>query len=289
MAIKIAMLRCFATVAQTGNLADAALQLGRTQSAVSMTLKHLEEHLGARLFEGERKNRLTPLGEEIFALAQEQLRQFEDTVDAIESAANAPQGLLRIASVPSVADLVFPSAIETLTTRHPGIKVELRDTDTDKVIDALIRGQADLGIASGQPILNGIQQEALFEDAFGLVCAPNHPLATQPQQPTLSQVMAAGFVQNNLSRQIDIPEHVTLLEDAKVTVHNTLSLISMVRTEKWVTILPRAVVRIMPDQLTFREIKGLAIRRSVSLLTREQSRFPQLTRELAELLRNFDW
>ena len=55
------MLRCFCTVAQTGNLAEASNRLGRTQSALSMTLKQFEDHLGKKLFEGERKNRLTPM------------------------------------------------------------------------------------------------------------------------------------------------------------------------------------------------------------------------------------
>ena len=62
--IKLEMLRCFGAVAQAGNLGDAAVRLGKTQSALSMTLKQLEEHLGERLFETERKNRLTPLGQE---------------------------------------------------------------------------------------------------------------------------------------------------------------------------------------------------------------------------------
>ena len=48
MAIKIEMLRCFCTVAQTGNLTEAADRLGRTQSAVSMTLKQFESHLGKK-------------------------------------------------------------------------------------------------------------------------------------------------------------------------------------------------------------------------------------------------
>ena len=65
------MLCCFGAVAQTGNLADAAIRLGRTQSALSMTLKQLGEHLGQPLFEGERKNRLFPLGDEVFRLAQQ--------------------------------------------------------------------------------------------------------------------------------------------------------------------------------------------------------------------------
>ncbi len=77
MSIKIEMLRCFCTVAQTGNLAEAADRLGRTQSAVSMTLKQLEDHLGKKLFEGERKTHLSPLGRQVFDLALKQVRQFD--------------------------------------------------------------------------------------------------------------------------------------------------------------------------------------------------------------------
>ncbi|MFT5446017.1 MAG: DNA-binding transcriptional LysR family regulator [Gammaproteobacteria bacterium] len=68
LAIKIEMLRCFVAVAQSGKLVDAAEKLGRTPSAVSMMLKQFEQHLGAPLFESERKNRLTALG--AFALTE---------------------------------------------------------------------------------------------------------------------------------------------------------------------------------------------------------------------------
>ena len=67
MAIKIEMLRNFVAVAELGNLNDAAERLGRTASAVSMSLKQLEDHLGAPLFETDRKNRLTALGQFTFA------------------------------------------------------------------------------------------------------------------------------------------------------------------------------------------------------------------------------
>ena len=130
------MLRCFGAVAQTGNLADAAIRLGRTQSALSMTLKHLVDHLGQPLFEGEGKNRLSPLGDEVFRLAQQQLRQFDDTVDAIKSAAQAPQGLLRVASIPSVADLLLLQSIGELTRRHASLSIDVRDMDTAAAIDA---------------------------------------------------------------------------------------------------------------------------------------------------------
>ena len=289
MAIKIEMLRCFRTVAQTGNLADAADRLGRTQSAISMTLKQLEDHLGQPLFEGERKNKLTTLGAEVFDLAQQQLRQFDDTVSAIETSASAPHGLLRIASVPSVAGLVFPSAIDRLTKRHANLKVELRDCDSVQVIDTMLRGQADVGIASGEPTLNGVRQERLYEDRFGLICAVSHPLARQKCLPTVDDVLTAGFVRNNLCDLIRSAAIRDALADCRITLHNTLSILGMVRTGNWVTVLPQTVVRIMPDELAFRRIDGLTDRRSISMLTRERSPHLQLAEELGDIVREFDW
>jgi len=289
MAIKIEMLRTFATVAQTGNLAEAAVRLGRTQPAISMTLKQLEENLGHRLFKSDRKNRLTPLGEQVFELAQTQLRQFDYTIRAIETSAKSPKGLIRIASIPSVAGVVFPSAIEALTRRNPGLKVELRDTDTQSVIDALLRGQADIGIVSGEHTLNGIRQVPLFSDPFGLICSPDHPLAKQTQDPTIKDVSSAPFIRNNLCDMIDTPEFQEATAGSNVTIHNTMSLIAMVRAGDWVTVLPQTVRQFTTSDLVFRRIVDLPDRRQVVLLLREKALFPQFCEELWQYLIRFDW
>ncbi len=289
MAIKIEMLRCFSTVAQTGNLAVAAQRLGRTQSAISMTLKQLEDHLGQRLFESDRKNRLTTLGEQVFELAQGQLRQFDETVRTIETSAKSPRGLIRIASIPSVAGLILPRAIGKLTRLHPCLKIELRDTDTPQVIDALTHGRADVGIASGRHALNGIRQTPLFADRFGLICAPGHPLALQKAAPTIRDVVSAGFIRNDLCSLIATPDFQAAIAAAALTAHNTLSLIAMVRSENWVTVLPKAVVQIAPNDLIFREIVDLRHQREVNLLLRESSQYLQFAEDLEALITNTDW
>ncbi|WP_305988290.1 LysR family transcriptional regulator [Roseibium sp. MMSF_3544] len=284
MSIKIEMLRCFCTVAQTGNLAEAAERLGRTQSAVSMTLKLLEDHLGKKLFEGERKSRLSPLGEQVFELSLRQLRQFDQTVQSIEAAADAVQGLIRIVSVPSVAALLFPSILEFMTRNFPGLKVELRDTDTQQVLDALVQGKADIGIASGYHPLNGVRASSLFEDRFGLVSASGHPLMTQSDAPTIAEVMTAPFVRNALCALIQSPRFLQKLETADVTIHNTHSLITMVRTGKWVTVLPETVVRFTSETTAFRPISDLPEKREVYLYVRERSRFKELTDACSEFI-----
>lgn len=284
MSIKIEMLRCFCTVAQTGSLAEAADRLGRTQSAVSMTLKQLEDHLGKKLFEGERKNRLSPLGEQVFELSLRQVRQFEQTVRSIEAAADASQGLIRIVSVPSVAAILFPSVLEHMTRTFPGVKVELRDTDTQQVLDALAQGKADVGIASGHHPLNGVTSTPLFEDRFGLVCAANHPLMTCSAPPRISDIASAPFIRNALCDLISTPSLVDAIQNTEVTIHNTHSLITMVRTGHWVTVLPETVARFIPDTTAFRQISDLSDKRQVCLYVRQRSRFGELTKECADFI-----
>lgn len=289
MAIKIEMLRCFCTVAQTGNLVEASDRLGRTQSAISMTLKQLEDHLGKKLFEGERKNRLSPLGEQVLELSLKQVRQFDQTVQSIEAAANASHGLMRIVSVPSVAALVFPAILDHMTSRFPGLKIELRDTDTQQVLDALTEGKADIGVASGYHPLNGIKAIPLFEDQFGLVCASDHFLITRPEPPTIADVVSAPFVRNALCDLIETPEFQSAIVDADVTIHNTHSLVTMVRTGAWVTVLPQLVANFIPETTAFRTISDLPDKRQVYLYVRERTRFRELTDECSAfvLSRNF--
>lgn len=284
MSIKIEMLRCFCTVAQTGSLAEAADRLGRTQSAVSMTLKQLEDHLDRRLFEGERKNRLSPLGEQVFELSLKQVRQFEQTVRSIEAAADASQGLIRIVSVPSVAAILFPAVLDHMTRMFPGVKVELRDTDTQQVLDALAQGKADVGIASGHHPLNGVTSTRLFEDRFGLVCAADHPLITRDEPPRIADVTAAPFIRNALCDLIKTPRLVEAIRNTEVTIHNTHSLITMVRTGAWVTVLPETVVRFIPESTAFRPVSDLPDKREVYLHVRDRTRFRDLTRECADFI-----
>lgn len=289
MALTLLMLRSFAVVAETGNLQDAAGRLGRTPSAVSMTLKHLEAHLGARLFETDRKNRLTPLGQEVFDLAQHQVRQFDESVATIETLARTPKGVLRVASIPSAMHRGLPSAVEVMMARHPALKIEIRDADTENVKSLLVRGQAEIGIVSGSVDLNGFARRHLFEDPFGLVTVANHPLMRQAHAPKLRELDPASFVHNNLCAQIASSAFQTLLQHTKLAARNTLSLMSMVRSGRRITVLPAAVVGIMPETLAFRTIADLDETRVTSLLVREKSLFPDLVAEFAEVLSQQTW
>ncbi|QTN36854.1 LysR family transcriptional regulator [Cognatishimia activa] len=276
MTIKLEMLRAFCAVAEAGNLSDAAVQLGRTQSAVSMTLKGLEAHLGRPLFESDRKNRLTLLGQQVLHLSQSQVRSFDTTVQSIDLLAQAPQGVLKVAAVPSLAALVFPKLVRALSRAYPGIKLELRDTDTPQVIDALSSGWADLGIASATQPIKGVTAVELFSDAFGLVMSATHPMALKQGPLTLADVFDAEFIRNELCDQIQLSKFRSQLSNVGLTVRNLQSLLAMLREGDWVSVLPPSVVPLGGDGLVFRDIEELTERRKVFLLRRSDVAFPDI-------------
>lgn len=289
MSIKLETLRTFCIVAQTGNLAEAADRLGRTQSAVSMTLKQLEEHLGRKLFQGERKAQLSTLGEVVFEQALQQVRAYDETIQGIEAAAQSRHGQIRIASVPSVAAVVFPAVTEHMARQYPGLKIELRDTHTAQVLDALLSGRADIGIASGHHPLNGIEAVPLFRDPFGLVASTKHPLAKVAQAPRLQEVVTPKFVKNALCDLIQTPAFLSEIGKSDVTFQNTLSLIAMVQTGDWVTILPQTVTRFLPETVVFRPIADLPDQREVYLYTRTRTPHETITRACADFIQSRDW
>ena len=209
----------------------------------------------------------------MFNLAQSQLHQFDQTLQSIEASARASGGLVRIASVPSVAALVIPEVLGELTTRYAEVKVELRDTDSRQVLAALIHGSADIGIASGHHVLNGISATRLFTDRFGLVGAGNHPLLTQAATPVINEVVTAAFVRNALCELITTRQFHEALKNSNITIHNNHSLINTISTGYWVSVLPESVTAFLPANVGFRDISDLPDKREVWLYRRERSPF----------------
>ena len=274
--IKLEMLRVFCAVAEAGRLADAAHQLGRTPSAVSMGLMQFQELLGRPLFESDRKSRLTPFGHQVLRLAKDQLRSFDVTVQSIQHLASAPSGVLKVAAVPSVAAGVFPRLVQSMEAAFPGLNLELRDSDTPRVIDALTSGWADIGIASAQQPINGVEATELFSDPYGLVMAEDHPLA-QGQGPVgLDEVFQSGFVRNQLCDQITLRAFQERLGPISLTVSNLQSLLSMLVSGPWVSVLPPSVLPLAGGRLVFRDIEGLTDQRRVMLLRRKEVAFPNI-------------
>jgi DNA-binding transcriptional LysR family regulator len=269
VAIKIEMLRSFAVVARSGNLSDGAQSLGRTPSAVSMMLKQLETHLGEPLFETDRKNKLTALGEFVLAEAERELQQFDNAVKSIEGFANATHGHVRIATVPSIAGTVIPRLFSSFIDEFDNLEIEVRDMDSSSILLELSRGRIDIGIATLSEHAVGLHNTPLMSDRFGVIASPQHPIAQVKGRVSWNELKGVRLIANSLSAGINRPQSQDLHARAKLSAHNLTSIMSMVRANIGVTILPEMAARgAHMDDLVFRPLSDSTINRKIHLLRR---------------------
>jgi DNA-binding transcriptional LysR family regulator len=267
--IRIEALRAFVIVAECGNIRDAADRLFRTQSAISMTLKQIEDRLGASLFETDRKHSLTDLGRYVFGVATVLLRDYDHGIDLIEGYALGRTGRLRIASVPSVAALLLPEVLRGFVADRPEAQIELVDTDSTDVRMHVTTGQADLGIASLHEAAAGLHFRPMFEDKLHLICRADADLVREPVPLDWSQLDQVPLILNESVRGLSSPDFKALAANARLTVRNVTSLLAMVQAGVGVTLLPGLATIALPVSLVALPLSDPECRRQVGILHRE--------------------
>lgn len=266
--IKLESLRVFAAVAETGTLAQAARHLGRTPAALSMALKQLEGDLGGALFEGERKSRLTPFGRFALEEARRALSSFDESLLAMSRYARAEDALVRLASVPSLASSVLPTAIARYRASRPRGYVELRDMDSEAVMASLLRGEVDLGFGSLRMSHPEIASRLLLEDRFGVVCRPDHVLCSLGRPLAWGDLEGHDFLANGLIRQLSVAALEQTAAGSNLLVYNTSSLLAFVRQGFGITLLPELAVPAADPKLSFLELEDQSARRGLHIMKR---------------------
>ena len=139
------LLRAFVTVADTNNVTKAADRLGRTQSAVSMQLKRLEEIVGEPLFSrGSRGVRLTRKGEDLLVNARRVMTALEETVASLKVA--PLDGPVRIGIPEEYGKTIVARALRRFSVLHPKVKITVRFASSATQLAALEAGELDLAV-----------------------------------------------------------------------------------------------------------------------------------------------
>ncbi|MCC5965108.1 MAG: LysR family transcriptional regulator [Natronohydrobacter sp.] len=266
--IRTQALRVFVTVADCGTLRDAAKTLGRTDSAISMTLKQLESDLGAPLFETDRKHTLTPLGIEVNKLAQDLLREYDRSIERIIALAEGREGVLRIAAVPSVAAQLLPPVLSAMLADHPGVRIELLDTDSASVHTLVETGVVELGIGGKPEAKAGLIFVSLFNDPFRLVCRKDHPLTRLARPLTRQDLQEHRLISNKSTTGYsgfgaEAPDRVSA-----ISARNVISLLALVRAGAGATILPALATRSIDEELCALELHDPMALRTVGFVLR---------------------
>jgi DNA-binding transcriptional LysR family regulator len=168
----------FEEVARRGSIRRAAEHLHVTASAVDRQVLLLEERIGTALFERlPRGVRLTAAGELLLASVQQLGRDFDATVSALDALRGLRRGHVTIMGLQFLAEKVFPDLVRNIRNLHPGISVSAFVGTTEEVLNAVLAGEADFGIAYAPEGQLPIQTLRSLTLNLGAVIAPSHPLA----------------------------------------------------------------------------------------------------------------
>ncbi|PWK64575.1 LysR substrate-binding domain-containing protein [Aminobacter sp. AP02] len=174
------LLRTFLAVAETGNFTRAAGTVGRTQSAISMQMKRLEEIVGDSLFErGARGVSLTERGADLVGNARRIVALLEET----ESSMRTPPlgGPVRIGLPEEYGQPVLSRALGAFAKRHSQVEVTVRFGYSVSQLAALVAGELDLAVVFEWQKSSGV--EVLMNDPTVWVTSIHHHLHLERPLP----------------------------------------------------------------------------------------------------------
>lgn len=170
----------FRAVMTSQSLSDAAKKLGRTQPAVTASIKALEEQLGMDLFE-RRGRKLIPVPEAQYLLKEADaiLSRMSRVKQTMRSLSHGAAGTLTVAAMPGPVSMIFPKFIASRLRDSEGITVSILARTSPQIAELARAQSLDFGFADAE---ESGGSDRLFRaeiiEADSMVALPtNHPLA----------------------------------------------------------------------------------------------------------------
>lgn len=175
-------LLAFVAVAQDRSFTQAAARLGAPQSALSRTVRHLEDQIGVRLLtRTTRSVSLTEAGERLLATVAQRLDEIESEMVALGALRERPAGTVRITASDNAAETLVWPKLATALRDYPDIRVEM--VSDNGFVDIAAQG-LDAGVRLGESIEKDMIAVRIGPDQRLIPVATPHYFAEHPVPQT---------------------------------------------------------------------------------------------------------
>jgi DNA-binding transcriptional LysR family regulator len=173
-------LQTFIMIADTGSFTKAADEVHRTQSAVSMQMRRLEERIGKPLFEKDgRTNKLTEEGEKLLSYARRLIHLNRETLAAFDD--RSLEGTIRIGTPDDYADRFLPEIMARFARSNPRVELTVICEPTFNLVEHIKRGHLDLALVTHDDLKG--QSEVVRREPLLWVSSANHATHEQDTLP----------------------------------------------------------------------------------------------------------
>jgi len=148
-----------------------------SQSAASQAVQQLEREVGVALIDRTRRPfAVTPAGQSFYTAAREMLESWERAKAEIAGVKAQVDGTVRVAAIYSVGLHDMSHHLQRFMSLYPKVRVQLECLHPHKVVEAVLRDEADVGIMSYPPTDRALSVVPLRAEPMAFVCHPNHRL-----------------------------------------------------------------------------------------------------------------
>jgi DNA-binding transcriptional LysR family regulator len=177
----------FVAVVREGGFSRAARALGKTQSAVSQAVLHLERELSVRLFVRDgHSTRPTEAGRLLLGHAERALAELRRAKDELSALESLSRGRVAIGTSDTLAYYLLPPVLSAFRARFPGVELRLDNRPSPATAIEVAEGRLDVGIvtlplpsqleARGRPVLPRLVVERLAPHDDVVIFPPGHAL-----------------------------------------------------------------------------------------------------------------
>jgi DNA-binding transcriptional LysR family regulator len=196
--MELSQLEVFLAVARERRFSRAAEKLYRTQSAVSQTIRKLEDEVGEALFDrSSREGVLTDAGKVLHDYAEKLINLRSEAAESLTELRELQKGRLVIAANEFTVLYLLPVLAE-FRRLHPMIKIKVERALGSRIPDDVLRYGAEFGVLSYAPQEPSLHSVVVYLDELAFVVPPNHPLASAAQI-SIRQLGAESFVAHIVS------------------------------------------------------------------------------------------
>ena len=246
--MQLESLRLYCDVVRLHSFSRAADENFVSQSAASQAIQQLEQHLGVTLIDRtKRPFVVTPEGAACYTACRTLLDGWEKSKVEIGAVKARVDGTVRVAAIYSVGLHDLSRHQQRFMALYPEARVELELLHPHKVVDAVVRDEADVGIMSYPPATRGLAVVPLRKEPMAVVCHPSHPLARR-RVVSLDQLNGEAFVafdrELTIRKAIDraLRQH-NVRVDVRMEFDNIETIKQAIMIRTGISILPRHTVQ----------------------------------------------
>jgi DNA-binding transcriptional LysR family regulator len=181
--MELMQLEMFVAVVEEGSVHKAADKVCRTQPAISIALKKLENEIGAPLFDRSQRYdyHLTPAGDLLYSYATRLVALRNEAAASLRDLVHLRRGAVRIGANESTSVYLLPQLTQAFHEQYPDIQIEVSCENSEALLSEMQARRLDLALLAYLPDDHNVEARLIMRDELVLIVSPRHRFALAPK------------------------------------------------------------------------------------------------------------